>query len=61
MSKSAKHILLELFAKKSVSQNSLANPFANDKKNMEIILSQNCMAEWRQREDFPFHFLLDYS
>lgn len=28
---------------------------------MEIILSQNYMLEWKQREDFVFHFLLDYS
>lgn len=28
---------------------------------MEIILSQNCAVEWKQRKDFVFHFLLDYS
>lgn len=45
----------------SVSQSALANPFAYDKKNMEIILSQNYIVEWKQRQDFVFHFLLDYS
>lgn len=45
----------------SISQSALANPFANDRKNMEIILSQNYADEWKQREDFVFHFLSDYS
>lgn len=52
---------LRAVCEKSVSQSALANPFANDKKNMEIILSQNYTVEWKQREDFVFHFLLGYS